>query len=249
MLKIIIVDDEANVRQALGQMLRLFSEDTQLIGSYSNVAAAVKAIREDKPDIVLLDIEIGKDNGFDVLKHFPSPGFKVIFITGYQQYAVQAFRFAALDYLLKPVDPDQLSDAIKKAFDAVDREKFSLKIDSFIHNMGTMANKAKKIILRTADNMHIVNLNDIMYCESERSYTTFFLADKTKVMVSQTLGDYEDMFNEYGFMRIHKSYLINLQFIKRYEKGDGGTVILNGNISLPVATRKKEQLLVLLAKL
>ncbi len=249
MLKIIIVDDEANVREAIGQMLKLFSEDTQLIGSYSNIAAAVKAIREDKPHIVLLDIEIGQDNGFDVLKHFPNPGFKVIFITGYQQYAVQAFRFAALDYLLKPVDPDQLSDAIKKAFDAVDREKFSLKIDSFIHNMGSMAHKAKKIVLRTADNMHIVNLNDIMYCESERSYTTFFMADKTKVMVSQTLGDYEDMFNDYGFMRIHKSYLINLQFIKRYEKGDGGTVILNGNISLPVATRKKEQLMELLAKL
>ena len=249
MLKVLIVDDEENVREALAQMLNMYSEGTRLIGTCSNIAAAIKAIRESKPDILLLDIEIGEESGFDIFKHFPNPEFKVIFITAYQQYAVQAFRFAALDYLLKPVDPDHLIEALKKAFDAVDREKFSLKIDSFIHNVGAMTSRSKKIVLRTADNMHVVNLNDIMYCESDRSYTTFYLADKTRVMVSQTLGDYEDMFNDYGFIRIHKSHLVNLQFIKRYEKGDGGQLVLNDNTCLPVATRKKEQLLGLLANL
>ena len=249
MLKLLIVDDEENVREALSRMLQLYSEDTQLTGAHGSISSAVKAIKENKPDILLLDIEIGKESGFDIFKHFPKPDFKIIFITAYQQYAVQAFRFAALDYLLKPVNPDQLIDALKKAFDAIDREKFSLKIDSFIHNVSAISNRSKKIVLKTADNMHVVNVNDIMYCESDRSYTTFFMADKSRIMVSQTLGDYEDMFDEYGFIRIHKSYLVNLQFIKRYEKGEGGKIILNDNSSIPVASRKKEQLLELLAKL
>lgn len=249
MLKILIVDDEANVREALSKMVKLCCEDAKLAGTCSNVTEAVNTIRETNPDVLLLDMEIGTESGFDIFKHFPHPEFKVIFITAYQQYAVQAFRFAALDYLLKPIDPDQLRDALNRAFDAIDREKFSIKIDSFIQNMGTIASRPKKIVLKTAEHMHVVNLNDIMYCESERCYTTFYMADKSHILVSQTLGDYEDMFTEYGFIRTHKSYLINLHFMKRYEKGDGGNIILNDGTCLPVATRKKEQLLQLLARL
>src|SRR4051812_6091498 len=110
MIKVLIVDDEENVREALSQMLKLYCDDARLTGTCNNISAAVKAIKENKPDVLLLDIEIGKESGFDIFKHFPNPDFKVIFITAYQQYAVQAFRFAALDYLLKPVDPDQLID-------------------------------------------------------------------------------------------------------------------------------------------
>lgn len=249
MLKVLIVDDEENVRAALSQMLHHYCDDTYFAGGYSNIPDAVRAIKENKPDVLLLDVEIGEESGFDIFKHVPYPDFKVIFITAYQQYAVQAFRFAALDYLLKPVDPDQLSKAINKAFDAMDREKFSMKIASFFQNVESLTNKAKRIALKTAENIHIVNLNDIMYCESEGNYTTFFMADKSRIMVSQTLGDYEDLFNEYGFIRTHKSFLINLQFIKRYEKGEGGKIILNDNTNIPVATRKKEQVVQLLSRL
>ncbi|MGZ3885041.1 MAG: LytR/AlgR family response regulator transcription factor, partial [Bacteroidia bacterium] len=179
--------------------------------------------------------------------HFPSPRFKVIFITAYQHYAVQAFRFAALDYILKPADPEVLSQALKKAVDNIDRERLSVKIDSFLNNMDSK--QSKKVVLKTADNIHVISLQEILYCEADRSYTIFYLADKSRIMVSNTLGQYEELFGDYGFLRIHQSYLLNVSYIRRYEKGDGGKIILSDNISLPVATRKKDQLLQLLSRL
>lgn len=248
-LKLLIVDDEQNAREALSQMVKLYCENVKLVGSCSNLNESILLIKEHKPDVILLDMEIGNDSGFELFTHFPNPDFKVIFTTAYQQYAAQAFRFSALDYLLKPIDPDQLVEAVNKAFNTISREHFELKIHSLIQDAGIFTNRAKKIVLKTAEHIYIVNLNDIMYCESERSYTTFYMADGSHILVSQTLGDYEELFKKYGFIRTHKSYLINLQFIKRYDKGEGGHIVLHDNTSLPVATRKKEQLLQLLASL
>lgn len=247
MLKLVIVDDEENVREALSLMLKLYHPDIQLCASCESVSAAVSAIREHHPDMVLLDIEIGNENGFDIFQHFPQPGFRVIFITAYQQYAVQAFRFAALDYLLKPVDPDLLAGALKKASEVIDQSKVSLKLESFIHNVTNISKNTKKIILKTADTIHLVNIFDIMYCEADRSYTYFYLADKSRIMVSTAMGSYEELFADCGFFRIHQSFLLNLHYFKRYEKGDGGKAILKDNTSLPVATRKKDQFLLKLA--
>jgi two-component system LytT family response regulator len=249
MIKLIIADDEENVRQALHALVNRYCKEVQIVASTDSVSSTVKAINELQPDIVLLDIEMKEGTGFDVLKQFPVPKFKVIFVTAFQQYALQAFRFAALDYILKPIDPDVLADALRKAQDSIDREKIALKIDSFLHNMDNLSKGTKKIILKTADNIHVVNMQDIMYCEADRSYTNFYLADKSRIMVSNTLGDYEEMFSEYGFLRIHQSYLLNLSYIKRYEKGEGGKVILSDTIHLPVATRKKDHLMQLLSKL
>ncbi|MES2680150.1 MAG: LytTR family DNA-binding domain-containing protein [Bacteroidota bacterium] len=248
MLKVIVVDDEENVREALGQLLESHPEVT-VCASCASLSSAVTAIKQYHPDILLLDIEIGKENGFDIFKHFPQPDFRVIFITAYQQYALQAFRFSALDYLLKPVDPDLLADALKKATDVIDKEKITTKIDSFLHNINDLSKDTKKIVLKTAETIHLVHLRDIMYCEADRSYTNFYLADKSRIMVSTTLGDYEELFNDYGFFRIHQSFLLNLSYFKRFEKGDGGKVILTNNSALPVATRKKDQFLQRLASL
>src|ERR1700752_5243992 len=177
MIKLLIADDEENVREALGSMVKLYSTDIKIVDSVNSVASAIKSISQHKPDVVLLDIEMKDGTGFDVLKQFPSPAFKVIFITAYQQYAVEAFRFSALDYLLKPVDPDLFTEAIRKATDIIDKEKISLKIDSFLYNMENISKGMKKIILKTSDNIHVVNLQDIIYCEADRSYTNFYLAD------------------------------------------------------------------------
>ena len=249
MLKVILVDDEENVREALSAMLDLYHPEVELKASCSSVSSAILEIEKHKPDVVLLDIEIGNENGFDLFKHFSKPTFKVIFITAFQQFALQAFRFAALDYILKPVDPDLLSDALKKATASIDSEKLNLKIDSFLHNMESGSKEKKKIILKTAENIHVVNLSDILYCEADRSYTNFYLVDKSRIMVSNTMGDYEELFKEYNFLRIHQSYLLNLDYLKRFEKSEGGKAILKDNTSLPVATRKKEQLLHRLANL
>ncbi len=249
MLKLLIADDEQNVREALSRMVALYNANIKLVAATDSVSTTINAIKEHEPDLVLLDIEMKEGSGFDVLRHFPAPSFKVIFITAFQQHAVQAFRFSALDYLLKPVDPELLSEALTKAVDSLDREKLSLKIESFMFNMDTMSKGMKKIILKTANNIHVVNLHDIVYCEADRSYTNFYLADKSRIMVSSTLGHYEDMFENYGFLRIHASFLVNIDYVKRYEKGEGGRVILTTDAHLPVAARKKEHLLQLLARL
>ncbi len=249
MLKLLIVDDEANVREALTHIVEHFTYGYKLVGTCSNLESAVEAIHHHKPDVVLLDIEIGKDNAFTIFNHFPRPTFKVIFITAYQHYAIQAFRISAIDYLLKPVDPDLLSEALGRAKEMIDQEHLSFKIDCLLQNVSSTSKKTKKVVLKTADKIHVVNLEEIMYCEAHRGYTTFYLTDKTRIVVSSTLGEYEDMFNAFDFIRIHQSYLLNIGYIKRYEKIDGGAVILKDNTSLPVATRKKDHLLEMLKNL
>lgn len=249
MIKAIIIDDEDSVGEALVQLFSLKKIDIKVCQFCKSIDSAALAIRTHQPDILFLDVELGEENGFDIFKHFPSPSFKVIFLTGHQQYAVKAFRFATLDYILKPIDPDLLAESIKKAYQVIDKEKIALKIDSFLHNMSDFSKDSKKIILKTADAVHLIYLCDIMYCEADRSYTNFYLADKSRIMVSHNMGEYEELFSEHGFFRIHQSYLLNLNYFKRYEKSDGGKAILKDNTSLPVATRKKDQLLQLLVSL
>lgn len=249
MIKLLIADDEKNVRDALAEMVGLYSPNVNIVASTHSVSSTIEGINKYKPDVVLLDIDLKDGTGFDVLKHYKNPQFKVIFITAFQQYALEAFRFSAIDYLLKPIDPDLFTQAVNKATETIDKEKLSLKIESFLYNMDAISKGAKKIILKTADNIHVVNVKDIMYCEADHSYTNFYLADKSRVMVSKTLGEYDELLSAHNFIRIHQSYLLNVNYIKRYEKGDGGNVILSDNTSLPVATRKKEQLMQFLSRL
>jgi two-component system, LytTR family, response regulator len=249
MIKVIIVDDEKNVREAAEKIVEQYCAPAVVQTTCHSIASAVIAIKEHQPDVVLLDVELGMENGFDLFKHFPSPNFKVIFITAHHEYAVKAFRFSAIDYLLKPIEIEALKQAIDKVGELIDKNKMGLKIDSFIHNMNHLSKDAKKIVLKTADSVHVVNLNDIMYCEADRSYTSFYLNDKSRIMVSHTLGEYEELFNDYGFLRVHQSYLLNLDYLKRFEKADGGKAVLRDNTAIPVATRKKDQLMERLSNL
>lgn len=249
MLKALIVDDDKNVTESVNRLLELYHPDIKICASCHSISSAISAIKDNLPDILFLDVEIGSENGFDIFKHFPQPDFRVIFITAHEQYALQAFRFAALDYLLKPIDPVLLEEALKKAMDFLDREKIKLKIDSFLHNVKDLTKDSKKVVLKTLDTIHVVNLKDVMYCEADRNYTNFYLEDKSRIMVSSTMGGYEELFTPYNFLRIHQSYLLNLDYLKRFEKTDGGKAILKDNTGLPVATRKKDQLLKRLANL
>ena len=249
MLKVIVIDDEKNVREALTSLVSKYAPGFEVIGAYNDLAAGMQAITNHSPDIVMLDIELGKNNAFDIYKYFPAPFFKIIFVTAYQHYAVQAFRFSATDYLLKPVDPDILLGALQKAKVDIDKEKFASKIDCLLHNLSTTTKRSKRLVLKTTENMHIVEVENIMYCEANRGYTCFYLSDKSKITVSVTLGEYEDMLNDFDFIRIHHSYLLNINYIKRFNKTDGGTIVLKNDTSLPVATRKREQVLEVLRKL
>jgi two-component system LytT family response regulator len=248
MLKVIIADDIKDIRESISKSLAKHCPNVQLVASTSSVEETTAAIKQHNPDIVLLDIEMKDGTGFDVVKNFHNPSFKIIFITAYQQYSLEAFQFSALDYILKPVDPEHLVKAINKANDVVDREKLMLKIDSFLYNMKEASKGPKKIVLKTSDTIHVVALNEIVYAEADHRYTSFYLMDSTRIVVTKTLGGYEELFANHNFLRIHQTYLINIDYIKRYNK-QGGSVLLVNDITLPVAVRKKDQLLQALSSL
>jgi two-component system LytT family response regulator len=243
MTTILILDDEPHAREALSGIIKNYATDFEVVASCSDLTSAKAAITQHHPDIVLLDIEMGAEIGLDIITFFPHHSFKLIFITAHQNYAVNAFRLSAVDYLLKPVDPDMLVEALNKAKAAKDVEQLSSKLDHLLHNVALNGKKNKKVVLKTSDNIHVLNIEDIMYCKAERSYTKFYLADKNNILVSVALGEYERIFSDFNFIRIHQSYLLNMDYIKRYEKTDGGTIILKDGTCLPVAVRKKDHLI------
>jgi two-component system, LytTR family, response regulator len=246
MIRTIIVDDEKRARETISSILSLYCKNVEVVGEAENVQSAEALIEQVKPELVILDINMPGGNGFELLKKYKPLPFKVIFITAYEEYAVKAFKFSALDYVLKPVNPDELIESISRAAEAINKDNLSLKLDAFIHNMEDIKRDGKKIVLKTSDNIHIVNVNDIIRCEADKNYSSFFLINNKKILVSTTLKDYDEMLTPYRFFRAHQSHLINLNHIERYEKRDGGHLIMKDGSIVPVAIRKKDELLTLL---
>lgn len=241
-MKVLIVDDEKRARETIREMLNLYTEGITEIREADGVETALEAIRAFAPDVVLLDIQLKDGNGFDVLTKTGEPRFSVIFITAYEEYAVRACRVSALDYLLKPVNPDELREAMEKAKQRVAKDRWTERLDAFLQNMQG-GRELKKIILKTAESLHVVNMADIVFCEADRNYTTFHLADKRQIVVSKTLGDYEEMIGGPRFIRTHHSFLVNMDHATRYEKGEGGYIVTSTGQSIPVSIRRKEQVL------
>ncbi len=242
MLRTIIIDDEAHMRQTLEKLVKLSCPNIKLVAMADGVKSGVEAIRKYHPELVLLDIKMGDGTGFDLLKQLEPVDFKVIFITAYNQYAIKAFKFSAIDYLLKPVDPDELTEAVCKTEKLVQTD-FNTQLDTLEENLKSVDKTNKKIILKTIDNIYLVKVQDINYCESEGGYTEIHLLNNKKIMVSNTLKEYDELLKDMGFYRVHKSFLINIRYINRFEKGEGGYVILENEAKIPVASRKREQLL------
>ncbi len=248
MLRTILIDDEQSVRQTLEKLLIRYCPQVRLVAEADGVDSGIKAIRRHHPDLVLLDIKMDDGTGFDLLKQLEPVDFKVIFITAYDQFAIRAIKFSALDYLLKPVDPEDLTEAVKKAEKLMVHE-LNQQLGTLADNMQTQDKSKKKIILKTFDNIHLVKLEDIVYCECQDNYTNFYLLNGKKILVSNTLKEYDEMLSEFGFFRAHKSYLINMIHIDRFEKAEGGAIVLVNEIKLPVASRKKDQLLEMLYRI
>jgi len=242
MLRTIIIDDEPHVRKTLSKMIEEECGNVKLLKSTNGVKSGLKAIDEQHPDLVLLDIKMNDGTGFDLLKKAEPINFKVIFITAFDQYAIQAIKFSAIDYLLKPIDPEDLKHAVTRAEQMLQQD-FSTQLKVLDENLKNQDVKEKKIILRTSDTVHLVKVSDISYCESDTSYTNFYLADGQNILVSKTLREFEDMLKEFGFFRAHKSFLVNLFAISKFEKADGGYLVMENNDRVPVASRKRDQLL------
>lgn len=246
-MHVLIVDDEQKARETIKEVIKLYCPQVTSIKEADSVKSALALINKQRPDLILLDIRLNDGNGFDILDQINANSIFTIFITAYNEYAIKAFKVAALDYLLKPIDTDEFALSIERAYSKINALKSHERMDAFIQNM--KAGELKKITLKTNESIHIVNINDIIYCEADKNYTTFYLIENKKILISKPIGEYEELLSGTGFMRIHQSFLINLSNIKRYEKGDGGSVITIENHKVPVSTRKKDQLMQFLQKL
>jgi two-component system LytT family response regulator len=255
-LRAIIVDDETNAREALTNLLRIVSPEVELCGEAKNVDQGIALIKEQKPDLVFLDIQMPGKTGFDLLGSFDQIDFGVIFTTAYQEFAIRAFRFSAIDYLLKPIDPDELFSAVgkfNKTMGHVQPQQLQILQGHFDNPAKTQRlterkkNDFQRIALPTAEGIHFIQMKDIIQCESLGSYTKFHLTNGPAIVVSRLLKEYEEILDDYYFYRVHQSHIVNLEHIKRYVKGDGGQVWMSDNTEIEVSRRRKEDFLALLS--
>lgn len=245
-IRVVVVDDEKDARESLQLLIEQFySQDVEVVASVSSVKEAVAAIIEHNPDIVFLDIEMPKENGLQLFDYFTDgPRFDVVFITAFQQYALKAFRFAALDYLLKPVDYKELGETIER----YRKRNFinpDVRIATYFNNLSNELEINRKIVLPSRNGYNIVKLNTIVYCEAEHNYSSIYTADDKMFTISNTLKYLEDMLPADVFFRAHKSYLVNLNYVKSYDR-KRGVLVLDNNKALEVAYRRAEELIVAL---
>ena len=247
MLRAIIIDDIDTIRKKNTELIQEHCHDVAIIAEADSVESGVKAIQKYLPDLVFLDVEMSDGTGFDLLQKLRPINFKVIFVTAYQEFAIKAFRFSAIDFLLKPIDPEDLVEAVKKAEKTINKEMLELQLNTLFSNIERPKN-LKKLILKTTEKIHSVNVQDIIRCESDKNYTTFYLINGQRLLVSTSLKEYENMLMPMGFFRSHQSHLINMLFFDHYLKGDN-QIIMKDKSSIPLAIRKKEEFLTLLNSL
>ena len=240
MLKTIIIDDEIDAVESLTVLLTEFIEGVDLLGSANGIISGFELINKVKPQLVLLDINMKDGTGFDLLNRFEKIPFQVIFVTAYDQYAIKAFKYAAIDYLLKPIDLQELRDSLERA------KKSILENNTQDHQFVKSIYKdpfPAKLALPNLEGFDLIEIDKIIRCEGQNNYTTFVLDGGKKFLVSKTLKEYESILTQHGFLRVFQSHLINTKFIQRYIKGRGGTVIMSDGVYVPVSRDKKEILL------
>ncbi len=244
MLKAIIVDDESRSIETLNSILQQFCADEVIVvGTAASVDEAQQLIKNQQPQIVFLDIEMPHASGFDLLEKFPKPNFEVIFTTGFDRYAVTAIKFSALDYLLKPLNIDDVKEAIAKAKTRIENKNFHQDLEHLINNLRHPRDKNNKIPIAVVNGFQFVTVNSIVYCEADDDYTHLYLNDKQKLTVSKNIKEFEEILANYDFFRIHHSFLVNRDYIKRYTKGEGGTIMTDLGNELPVSRRRKQEFL------
>lgn len=245
MIKAIIIDDDSNLRQGLLHLLKQLAPDIQVIAQADEVAQGLEILHQLKPDVLFLDIQLTDGTGFDILekyqKNYGKPKFQVVFITAHEQYALRAFRFSALDYLLKPIDVEDLQQVIDKVRINHNKTTDYKNIEVLLEHLSKKTDQPKRMALPTAEGIHLFNIKDILRIESSGNYSTFYFQNKDEVIVSKTLKDYEDLLSQHGFERIQQSHLINLSYLKSFLKKESYVVMSDGK-QLPVSTRKKERL-------
>lgn len=243
-MQAIIIDDEADGVGTLRRMLEINCPQVNVTATCSNADIARQKLEELSPDLVFLDIRMPGKSGLDLLSELPSRHFEIIFVTAHNEYLLQALQYSAADYLLKPVDEDRLVEAMQRVEKRLQQGRQTKKMETLLHNMRNVGSPADmRLCLPTLKGFIIVKLEEIIYCEAERSYTVFHLPGNKSVTVSKPLLEYEALLEDSTFMRVHKSFLVNLQHVKEYQRGEGGLLIMSNGTEIEVSRRKKEQFL------
>lgn len=242
MITAIIIDDEAKGRLALRQKLESYCPEVVILGEASDGIEALSAIEELHPQLIFLDIEMPKMNGFEMLNAIKEKNFQVIFTTAYDQYAIKAIKYAAFDYLLKPIDIEELKTAVERVI-STENTQTKKQIELLQQNMQNPKKQLNKLAVPTLEGLLFFDINDIIHLEANSNYTNIFFTNKPKIIASKTLKDFEELLPSDIFFRTHHSHLINLNYIKKYIKGDGGQIELQNGTYVDVSRRKKEEFL------
>lgn len=249
MLRAVVIDDIEAIRKNNIAVIKSTCPEISVIGQADSVDSGVKIINRLLPDIVFLDVEMSDGTGFDLLQKLKPINFKVIFITGYEDFAIRAFRFSAIDYLLKPLNSSELTEAVKKAQNALGESLFDTKLSNLFANMERPRN-LQKLILKTADKIYSVNIQEIVSCEADKNYTTFNFINAPRLVISTGLKEYEMLLEPYGFFRTHKSHLINMAYFDHFVKAEGGNkIVMSNKFTVPLSVRKKDEFMALLEKM
>jgi two-component system LytT family response regulator len=249
MLRAVIIEDEKNSREALTELLSRYCRQVEVLAEADGLNGGRAAIRRYHPDIIFLDILMPDGSGFKLLEETGDIDFDVIFVTAFDQYAIQAIKYSALDYLLKPVIPEELVAAVEKAEKKKLSKEKNRNIQVLLENIRSGVEKPRKIVLSTADKIHVVEVDHILRCESDNYYTKFFFTDGKTLLVSRTLKEHETLLSGHDFIRPHKSHLVNTKYIKGYLKHDGGFIQMTDGSQIPVSRRKREQIIEIISNL
>ncbi len=239
-IKSILVDDEKHGRENLAGILKQYCPNIKILGEANSVVSAIQLMKKQTPDLVFLDIEMPKANGFQLLEHFKTINFEVIFVTAYDNYAIKAIRFSAADYILKPINYKDLKAAIEKVVLRIQQKEENARIKELIRNSKQPGNP--RIGLPTGDRIEFVDVKNIIHCKGEGNYTHIYLEEK-HLLVAKTLVEFEELLTEFGFVRTHKSHLVNLKHVRAFLRNDGGMLQLSNNETVSISRRRKEVVL------
>lgn len=245
-MKAVLIDDEKNALEMLEWQLQNYCPQVQIAAICNTADKGIDAIRRHAPQLVFLDIEMPIKNGFEVLQEFPDATFEVIFTTAYNQFALKAFRFAAFDYLLKPIDADDLVKAVQRYERKLVHNDFAAQLEILMQQYRQPDILPEKISFTTQQAIHFIKPETILYCESDSNYSTLYFIDGTRLVISKTLKDVEQTLAHYHFLRIHHSFLINLKEVGRYIKTEGGAIEMSNGAQLPISRQKKDEVMRLL---
>ncbi|MBS1636109.1 MAG: response regulator transcription factor [Bacteroidetes bacterium] len=243
MLKAVIVEDEPMSREILAGYIAKYCPDVTVVGTGDSVATGIEAIRKHKPDILFLDVEMPKGNGFDLLEQVGEIDFETVFVTAFGNYAIQALNYSAAYYILKPVSIDELILAVDKIKTQKQKNQLSLHTKVLLENIRGGNSQDCKIVLPLQDGFEVVKVRDIVHCKANDNFTDFHFVSKSKMMICRTLKFYEELLGESGFLRVHKSHLVNLDHVVKYTRGKGGQLTMADGSVIDVSPNKKDELM------